>query len=71
MQVLGVGDEDEEAEDDGQLQQDERGLDRHVGAVAERRQPVAHDLRGERAMAVGEVAGVDLRAAVEKQRHDH
>ena len=50
VQVLGVGDEHAEPEDHGQLQQDERGLDRHVRAAAERRQPVPDDLRGERAV---------------------
>ena len=47
------------------------GLDRAVRPGAQRVQPVADDLRGERAVGIGEVAGVDLRAAVQQQRRDH
>ena len=69
MQVLGVGHENAEGQDDPELQQDEGGLDALVGR-AERVQPVADDLRGERAMRIREVASVDLGAAVDQQGRD-
>ena len=61
----------EEHEDDRDLPKEEYHLEHAVHPVAERRQPVPHDLRGERAVGVGEHAGVDLRAPVQQQRHDH
>jgi hypothetical protein len=46
-------------------------LDDHVHAGAERGEPVPDDLGRERAVGVGEVSGVDLRAPVQQQCRDH
>ena len=70
VQVLGVHHDDREGHDDGDLSQQEHRLQDAVHAGAQRSQPVADDLAGERAVGVGEVAGVDLGAAVEQQGGD-
>ncbi len=69
--MLGVHDEAEEAEHDRDLQEDRDRLDHLERRLAQRRQQVGHPLAGERPRVVREVAGVDLRAAVEQQRPDH
>ena len=69
VQVLGVGHEDDEARDDGDVEDEEHGDQYGVGAGPERVQQLGHGVRGEGAPAVGELSrvGVDLGAAVEEQ----
>jgi hypothetical protein len=73
VQVLGVGDQHQEHQQHADLPQDEHGLDHVVRGAAQRLQRLGHQLGGEcpRAVVEREVAGVDLRAAVEQQRGDH
>ena len=70
MQVLGIGHEHQEPPHHRHLRQQEHRLQHAVDPAAQRRQPVPHQLRGERAVRVGEIAGVDLRAAGQQQRGD-
>ena len=70
VQVLGVDHDDGEGHDHADLGQEEDHLQDAVDAVAQRVQPVADDLARERAVGVGEHAGVDLRAAVQQQGGD-
>ena len=71
VQVLGVGDEHPEAEDDRELGQDEHRLQHAIDPAAQGVQPVPDDLRGERAVRVREHPGVDLRPAVQQQGSDN
>jgi hypothetical protein len=71
VQVLGVGDDDQEGQHDAELEQDEGGLEDAVDAVAEGVQRLGDDPGGERPGArVREHARVHLRASVDQQRHD-
>ena len=69
VQVLGVGDEDDEARDDGDVEDEEDGDQHRVDARPERVQQLGDGMGGEGAPAVGELGrvGVDLGAAVEEQ----
>ena len=71
VQVLGVGDDDQEGQHDAELEQDEGGLEDAVDAVAEGVQRLGDGPGGERPrVRVRERASVHLRAPVDEQRHD-
>ena len=73
MQVLRVGHEDDEARDDGDVEDQEDGDQHRVDACPERVQQLGHGVRGEGTPAVGELGrvGVDLGGPVEEQRDHH
>ena len=70
VQVLGVHHDDRKARTTASCARRNTTSSTLFTPVAERRQPVPDDLRGERAVVVGEHAGVDLRAPVQQQRRD-
>ena len=69
--MLRVGDEDQEAHDDGDVEEQGDRLDDAVDARSERGQHPGERVRGEGPLAEGEEAGVDLCGPVEQKRQDH
>ena len=68
VEVLRVGHEDQEAHDDGDVDQQEGRLEDAVDAGAQRGEGPGQGVGGEGPLPVGEVAGVDLGGPVEQQR---
>ncbi len=75
VQVLGVQHDDQEDKRHADVRQQCDRLDPFVGSGAQRMHELAHAVREERAPAVGEVPGVDRRAAedgvAEDDQEDH
>src|SRR5690606_12919672 len=71
VQVLGVDHDDGEHQHHADVQQQPDLFEYLVGALTERVQHGGGGLRGERAALVGEVAGVDGRAAEQEHRPQH